>query len=238
MMTTVLLEKKPIAEGTMMFTFRRPEGFSYVAGQHVDLTLVNPPETDAEGNTRAFSLVTAPHENDLAIATRMRDTAFKRVLGNMEPGTELQISDAMGNFTLHKNPSKAAVFLMGGIGITPAFSMIKDAAKRKLPHKLFLFFSNKRPEDAPFFEELKALQTQNPNNTLIPTMTEMQNSKQSWSGETGFITADMIKKYVDISQDTIWYMSGPPGMVKAMRTLLQSMNVDEDTIKTEEFAGY
>jgi hypothetical protein len=40
----------------------------------MDLTLLNPPETDAEGNTRAFSIASAPFDNDLMIATRMRDS--------------------------------------------------------------------------------------------------------------------------------------------------------------------
>ncbi len=221
-----------------MFTFRKPAGFHHVAGQFVDVTLPNPPETDAEGNTRAFSLVSAPHEKDLMIATRMRDTAFKRVLAKMEPGTEVEFSDPMGSFVLHKNPAKAAVFLMGGIGITPAFSMAKCAAEHKLAHKIFLFYSNKRPEDGAFLEELTALQTQNPNFKFIPTMTEMQNSSKPWDGEVGLITSDLIKKHFDVSQDAIFYLSGPPGMVKAMRTLLLSMNLDEDNIRTEEFSGY
>ena len=233
-----LLSKQSIAEGTMMFTFRKPAGFHHVAGQFVDVTLPNPPETDAEGNTRAFSLVSAPHEKDLAIATRMRDTAFKRVLAKMEPGTEVEISDPMGSFVLHKNPAKGAVFLMGGIGITPAFSIVKCAAEHKLPHQIVMFYSNKRPEDAPFLDELTAVSQQNPHFKLVTTMTEMQNSSKSWDGAAGLITADLIKKHFDVTQEAIFYLSGPPGMVKAMRTLLLSMNLDEDNIRTEEFSGY
>ncbi len=85
--TTKLKSKKVIAEGTEAFIFEKPAGFEFKSGQTIDLTLINPPETDAEGNTRTFSIASAPHEEDLMIATRMRDTAFKRVLGKMEPGT-------------------------------------------------------------------------------------------------------------------------------------------------------
>lgn len=235
---TALLAKKQIAEGTMAFYFRKPPDFHYVAGQFVDMTIPNPPETDAEGNTRAFSLASASHEKDLMIATRMRDTAFKRVLAKMEPGTEVEISEPMGSFVLHKNPAKGAVFLMGGIGITPAFSIVKCAAEHKLPHQLVMFYSNKRPEDAPFLDELTAVSQQNPNFKLVTTMTEMQNSAKPWTGETGLITDELVKKHVDPSKDAIWYLSGPPGMVKAMRKLLLSMNVDEDNFRTEEFSGY
>src|ERR671913_578069 len=77
---TKLKSRQEIAGGTMAFHFKKPEGFAYKAGQFADYTLINPSETDAEGNTRAFSLASAPYEDDLMVATRMRDTAFKRVL--------------------------------------------------------------------------------------------------------------------------------------------------------------
>lgn len=63
----------------MAFHFEKPEGFAYKAGQFADYTLINLAETDAEG-TRGFSLASAPYEDDLVLTTRMRDTAFKRVL--------------------------------------------------------------------------------------------------------------------------------------------------------------
>src|SRR5712691_12067270 len=75
-----LKDKKQIAEGTIAFVFEKPNGFHFKAGQHIRMTLMNPPETDSEGNSRFFSLANSPQEKDLVIAMRMRDTAFKRVL--------------------------------------------------------------------------------------------------------------------------------------------------------------
>jgi len=75
-----LKSRTEVAAGTMAFRFDKPDGFTYKAGQFADYTLINPAETDAEGNTRGFSLASAPYEDDLMFATRMRDTAFKRDL--------------------------------------------------------------------------------------------------------------------------------------------------------------
>jgi ferredoxin-NADP reductase len=61
--------RREIASGTMAFHFEKPVGFSYKAGQFGDLTLANPPESDAEGNTRGFSLASAPYD---AITTSNR----------------------------------------------------------------------------------------------------------------------------------------------------------------------
>src|SRR6185312_11308465 len=188
MYTTKLLEKKNVAEGTTEFIFAKPEGFAHVAGQTVDLTLINPKETDAEGNMRTFSIVASPQENTIAITTRMRDTAFKRTLRDMPIGTEVNVDGPFGSFTLHENTKRAAVFLSGGIGITPFHSIIKDATEKKLPHKLILFYSNRRPEDTAFLTELQDLAKQNPNFTLVATMTDMEKSAQKWEGERGYIT--------------------------------------------------
>src|SRR5215470_10539742 len=128
MTTSPLRKREEIAAGTMAFHFDKPLGFEFRAGQFLYLTLIEPPETDSEGNTRTFTIASAPSDPDLMIATRMRDTAFKRVLRSMPLGKPMKIAGPGGSFTLHNNPAKAAVFLAGGIGITPFFSMARHAA--------------------------------------------------------------------------------------------------------------
>jgi ferredoxin-NADP reductase len=235
---TELTAKENIAEGTMAFHFRKPDGFQFRAGQAIDLTLVDPPETDAEGNTRAFSIASAPSDPDLVIATRMRDSAFKRVLKASAPGLHVTIAGPTGSLTLHKNANKPAVFLAGGIGITPFRSMVRDAAVQHLPHMIYLFYSNRRPEDAAFLDELQNLQGANPKFHLIASMTEIEKSQVKWDGETGFITGDKLRQHLSSLQGSIYYVAGPPAMVAAMRQMLVDAAIDEDDIRTEDFAGY
>ena len=137
--TSKLKRRELVAENTMAFFFEKPASFAFKAGQSIDLTLINPPETDAEGNTRAFSIASAPGDPDLMIATRMRDSAFKRVLSRADFGLDVKIDGPFGSFTLHKNANKPALFFAGGIGITPFFSMATDAARNRLPHQVYLF---------------------------------------------------------------------------------------------------
>jgi ferredoxin-NADP reductase len=235
---TRLQKSEPAAEGTIAFHFAKPVGFEFRAGQSVDLTLLGPPETDAEGNTRAFSLASAPFDGDLMITTRMRDTAFKRVLGKASPGFEVKLDGPSGSFVLHRNAGRPAVFLAGGIGITPFLSIVRQATHEKAPHQLYLFYSNRRPEDAPFLEVLAETAEQNPNFHLIPTMSHMADSQIQWSGETGFIDRSMLVRHLPAIQGPIYYVAGPPGMVAAMRGMLADARADEDDIRTEEFSGY
>jgi ferredoxin-NADP reductase len=233
-----LIRRKEVAEGTMAFHFEKPSGFAFKAGQSADVTLIDPPDTDAEGNTRTFSIANPPFENELVFTTRMRDTAFKRSLKKVPLATEVTIGSAAGSFTLHKNPAKPAVFLAGGIGVTPFLSIVRQADHDRLLQKLYLFYSNRRPEDAAFLDTLQALETTNPNFCLICTMTEMSKSTKDWKGETVLIGKEMLSKHLAVLRGPIYYIAGPPPMVAAMRQTLVSAGIEEDDIRAEEFAGY
>ncbi|SRR5712692_5529707 len=236
--TSKLMRREEVAEGTMAFHFEKPPGFDFKPGQYTDVTLRNPLETDAEGNTRTFSIASPPFENELVLTTRMRDTAFKRSLKKVPLGTEVKIDPAMGSFTLHRNLAQPAVFLAGGIGITPFLSIVRQADRDRLPQTLYLFYSNRRPEDAAFLETLQTLEKTNPNFRLICTMTEMSKSKKEWKGERGLINKEMLTRYLSYLQGPIYYTAGPPALVAAMRQILTASCVDEDDIRAEEFAGY
>lgn len=219
----------------MSFHFDKPDGFEYEAGQTVDLTI---PEMEGR-NTRTFSLITEPKEDHLAIATRITDSDFKQALKNLEVGTTLEFEGPYGSFRLHQNEKKAAVFLVGGIGITPFMGMIKDVLKNRKSHQLFLFYSNRRPEDAAFIYELITLsKTKAIQLTLVPTMTEMQKSSKTWFGEHTYVSWNMINKYIPSGQEAMYYIAGTQGMVDNLRTMLRDNGVSDDDIRFEEFSGY
>ncbi len=172
------------------------------------------------------------------VATRLRDTAFKRSLTMVPLGTELTLDAPYGSFTLHGDSSIPAVFLSGGIGVTPVRSIVLQATRERLPHTIVLFDSNRRPEDSAFLDEFLMARRENPNFTFVATMTEMERSNVVWSGETGQITGAMIAKHVPDLSRPIYYLSGPQSMVAAMRQVLDDAGVPDDRIRTEEFTGY
>ena len=238
MKATLTLERREmVAERTMAFLFRRPQGFTFTAGQAMDWTLINPPETDSEGAVRTFTIASAPSDPDVMFATRLRDTAFKRVLQRMPIGAGVEAEGPDGSFTLHADATRPAVFLTGGIGITPFRSIIRDAVSRKLSHPLWLFYSNNRPEDAAFLQEFEQLAKTAPSLHFVPTMTDMPKSKQAWGGVTGLIDKKMIADRLSLT-GPIFYIAGPPAMVTAMRDMLSAAGIASADIRTEEFAGY
>ena len=236
--TVTLTERRLVADGTMAFYFDKPAQFVFAPGQFVDLTLLQPSETDAAGNTRTFSIASAPHEDTLMVATRLRDTAFKRELQRMPIGASVRMEGPFGKFVLHPDQTRPAVFLSGGIGITPFRSMVVHAAMQRSPHRIVLFYSNRRPEDAAFLDELQALEEKNPHYTFVGTMTEPGKSSRAWQGETGYINAALLSKHLVNVEKPIYYVVGPPGMVTGLRTMLKEAHIDDSDVRTEKFAGY
>ena len=232
-----LMSRELVAERTMSFRFSKPADWTYRAGQFVDITLLDPPETDAEGNTRGFSISSAPSEDVIMITTRLRDTAFKRVLQMMPIGTAVRIEGPFGDLRLH-NAARPAIVLTGGIGITPFRSILIESVRDGgLPYPVVVFYANRRPQDAAFLDELRELAGQEANLTFIPTMSALDPT-EPWDGERGRIDASMLRRHVASVDNPIYYLTGPPGMIHGLRTMLVDSGVDEDDIRTEEFTGY
>ncbi len=235
---TTLLSSETVAEGTMAFHFAKPAGFRFEAGQSMNVALIDPPETDRKGNARAFSIVSAPFENELVVTTRIRDTAFKRVLSMMPAGGRVHLRGPHGKLTLDSADARTAVFLAGGIGITPFVSLLRQAAHDRLARDIWLFYSNRRPEDAAFLDELMALQQRNPRYRFVGTMTQLEKSRRPWTGDTGLLDRDRLQRHLRDLAAPVYYMAGPPGMVEAMRQMLTDAGVKDDAMRADEFYGY
>jgi ferredoxin-NADP reductase len=236
--TVTLKGRSPVAERTMEFRFDKPADMTYKAGHTMEVTLLSPPETDEEGNTRTYSIASAPDDDDLAIVTRLRDTAFKRSLQKIPLGTEIQIEGPYGDFLLHHNLDRPAVLLAGGIGVTPFHSMVRQDALRRSLRRILLFYSNRRPEDTPFLAEFRDIARSNPNFTFVPTMSQMERSHLPWDGEVGRIEVDLIRKHLGEGPPPMYYIAGPPKMVADLAGMLIDAGTNEDDIRTEEFTGY
>ncbi len=229
------LHSKAVAINTKTFYFEKPTGFVFKGGQTIDLTLMNPIETDEQGNTRTFSLASAPYESELMITTRLRDSAFKRSLNFLLPGMQVKFDGPFGSMTLHNDIHKPAVFLAGGIGATPFRSMILQAIHDQLAHRLFLFDFNRRPQDSPFLEEFKSLES--PTFNFIPAMSQ-QTELLEWQGERGYVDEHLLRKYIGDLNVPIYYIAGTPRMVSTVFQLLVKIGVDSDNICTDDFSGY
>jgi glycine betaine catabolism B len=250
-----LLEKDKV-EGTdvMSFKFSRQNDqvenkivFDYTAGQFAFFD-IGEVYDDPKGPIRHFTISSSPTENFIMFSTRIRDSPYKKRLSTLEEDAKVKVRGPEGQFVLHQDYSKPAVFLSGGIGVTPFRSMIKYATDKQLPTRITMFDSNRNRSNILFKKEFDDWAGISKNLKIIYTISEDDQNEQSissiendWKGEYGRINKAMILKYLDtnVLDNSIFYICGPPGMLKAMQALLQEeLNIPKDRIKIEEFTGY
>ena len=237
--TTVRLQRREeVARGTLAFHFDKPVGFSFKPGQALDLILPDPAAPGTAGARHALSIVSAPHEGELVVATRMRDSAFKNALARLPAGGAAGIEGPFGSMTLHRKAERPAVFIAGGIGITPFISMLRHATHARLQHRLVLLYANRMPEVSAYLTELQRLEGENPNFRLVATMTRMEESAMPWMGATGQVDEALLQRATEGLTDPVYYVAGPPAMVAALRDVLERAGADGEAIRSEEFHGY
>lgn len=229
-----LLGKKEIAEGTMEFTLEKPAGLEIRAGQFCDVKLPSADDTPKQDRIHGFSFVNAAYEPHIVVATRMRGTPFKNAFKATPDGTPLKLIAPFGDFTLHKAQTVPAVFIIGGIGITPVRSMIVQALHDHTEQALTLIYANRTPAQAAYTQELQQMAQAHKNFSFVPVYTQAS----AEAAEHGHVDATLIRKHVPDLHSPRFYLAGPEGMVKAMRALLIELGTDEDNIRTEEFEGY
>jgi ferredoxin-NADP reductase len=230
-------EKREVAKGTLFVEFDLlGEEVDFTPGQYFWVTLLDPPYDDDKGQRRHITVVTSPNDRGtLGLATRVRDSAFKRSLAELPVGTEVDVEQPKGDFLLPEDTEQEYVFIAGGIGITVFRSMLRYIAEEGLPHRVTLVYSNRDVESTAFLGELQELERANPNLRLVLTMTE----DPSWDGESRRIDAAMLRDHLGDDLGAFTYLiAGPPGMVEAMEKMLAEAGVPEDQIRPERFSGY
>lgn len=245
----MILKERQVLDGTDILTLKlNKQGkddkmiFDYIAGQFAFFDIGNV-LNDPKGPIRHFTLASSPTEDFILISTRIRDSAYKKRLDSLQIGTSVKVRGPQGIFTLHEDHSKPAIFLSGGIGVTPFRSMIKYATDRNLAIRIIMFDSNRNLQNILFKKDFDKCAGTNKNLKIIYTITEEKNKTQSntWKGEKGRIDIAMLKRYLnsDDMEKSVFYICGPPAMVKSMQDILgANLQVPSERIKVEEFTGY
>ena len=228
-----LLESHSVAENTMAFLIDTSGvDFAFRVGQFVNVRL------PGHDGVRSFSLASSPHISDFVmIATRMRGSEYKRALAALEPGTKLIVEEARGNFAPQpQDDTTPAVYIVGGIGITPVRAMLELAVHRESSRPMTIFYSNREETEAAFFEEIQAWCEHLPGCRLVPVFT--REKTEGSDAEFGRFDTAMLQRHVPDPAAPQYYVVGPEGMASQVRDILGQAGVPEDHIHLETFYGY
>jgi ferredoxin-NADP reductase len=236
-MQAKIKEKREVAKGTLMVTFDLlGEEVDFTPGQYFWVELLDPPYEDEKGARRHITVVTSPTEEGvLGLATRLRDSAFKKSLTELPEGAPVDVEQPKGSFLLPEDTSKEYVFLAGGIGITPFRSMLRYMVDKGLDYHVTLVCSNRDRESTPFFEELQELEADLPRGRVVFTMDQDEN----WDGEKRRISPEMLQDVLGGDLSSFHFMiAGPPGMAKAVKAAILEAGVPEEQVQSDSFSGY
>jgi ferredoxin-NADP reductase len=224
------LERSDAVAGTGTFRFSKPAGYDFAPGQFMSLTL----NTRDGEQTKPFTHDESPADPYLEITTRLTGSAFKDALLALEPGYVVRVAGPRGRMTLPDGVRKVA-FLVGGVGVTPARSIIRDALARGTGLRTALFYGNQDEASIPFRVEFDGYAAAHPEILVVHVLAV---PGATWAGERGFITADTVRRHIDPLDGWHWVVTGPPAMISAMARVLTDLAVPEDRVSTESFAGY
>lgn len=215
----------------LSFRFQRPQELTYKPGQFLFVTIKH---NDKE-LTKHFTFSSSPTQKDLIEFTKkMSDSEYSTALKSAKVGDWARIDAPYGKFIFEGEHQKVA-FLAGGIGITPFVSMCQNAADSGLKSKITLFYGCKTEADIAFRQELDELAQINKNLKIIYIVNQ---PSPQWNGATGNITTELIKSELADYKETVFYACGPPPMVKAMQSLIESLGLPKEQLKLEYFTGY
>jgi len=234
-MKATVAETREVAKGTLLVTFAVEDYPEYRPGAYFWVELPNRGHDDDKGLRRHISLVTSPTDAGVVgLATRLRDTAFKQTLAELEVGDEVVVEEPKGSFLLPEDTNERYAFVAGGIGITVFRSMLRYIRDTEAPYEITLVYSNRDRESAAFLDELEQLERDVPGLRLVLTMTD----EDGWDGETRRIDAAMLRDRLGALDGYRYLVAGPPGMTEAVVAELHRAGVSEDRVLADKFSGY
>lgn len=225
MITATLYSVEKQNDTTYTFWLKPSQPIDYTAGQYVEVYL--PHEADARGTHRWFTLSSSPSESLIAITTRKvaRQSSFKKALFGLHPGDTLHLSQAMGDFVLPMQKSIPIIFLIRGIGITPARSMLQFLKDTGENRPITLIYSLKHTSDALYTDLISTVALQS-ETQVQPTLIDVEQPVQK--------TLEYTKKVPNARV----YVSGPEQFVEKAYDQLLGGGLKASYIVTDYFHGY
>ena len=230
-----LLEKQQLTYDILKLriTLVKPDSIAFTAGQYVQIR--SQPFQGKEAVVRAFSVASAPSDTnhvDLMIRRIPGGLCTAWIFDGLKQGDKVYFTAPYGDFRL-SNTTAPALFIAGGSGMAPLWSMLQDMKEKSPRRTVSFFFGALTQRDLFLTDRLITLQQELPGFTFVPALSN-EPPDSNWNGERGLIT-DVVARHCADCSGSEAYLCGSPGMIEACKTVLMKCGMRKENIFYDNF---
>lgn len=225
----VEVKQEPGYATTLVFEAKGHAGMAFHPGQFIWLTLGDTPFSLQQ---HPFSICSSATRADRLAITAKALGDFTRSLSEVQPDTCAWLEGPYGVFVHDTARSHGAVFIAGGVGITPIMSMLRTYRDLGTDFPLWLIYASADADSILFRAELDDMADK----LALTLVYVLANPPENWTGETGFVDADLLERHLPGHQSTIeYFLCGPPPMMDIIEPILIARGAALNRIHSERF---
>ncbi len=192
---------------------------------------------------RAYSFSSSPYtDKDLEVTIKRVENGLvsNYIHDALNIGDKLEIDKPTGSFFVvpKRKEKKQYIFLAGGSGVTPVYSIIKSILEKESDSKILLIYANQDVESIIFKEQLSQLVQQHLGHLFIEYLISRECPELA-QYHKGLITDDLVEslfnKHNISFKDQQFMICGPFGYMEAVKSILSVNGVSSQNIKVELF---
>ena len=209
-------QKLWLTHDVMEFTLEKPLGFTYSAGQAVEVTLDDP---KFRNDWHPFTLTSLNNDENLefTIKSYPKHKGMTLALSKLEHGDHFIITDPWDSFK-NKGPG---VFIAGGTGVTPFIALLRQMEVDNTVNGSTLIFSNKTEADIFLFHEFTRILGDN----FINVLTQEKMEPFIF----GRIDKKFLKEHIS-NYNQPFYLCGPDKFAEEIMVYLKELGAGDDLV--------
>jgi 3-phenylpropionate/trans-cinnamate dioxygenase ferredoxin reductase subunit len=204
-------------------------GMDFEAGQFAWITTESP--FIFRENPFSFSTDADAESNEIGFTIKELGD-FTSTIKNMKPGDTVYVDGPYGTFSIDEHECHRIVMIAGGIGSAPVMSMLRTMEDRDCDDQVIFFYGNPTWDSVIFREELEELKDKL-NMKLIHVL---ERPPEDWTGEKGFITTDILKRYLpEDYKEWTYFLCGPLPMIEAVEGCMKALDIPPRHVFSEQY---
>lgn len=205
-------------------------GLRFAPGQFAWVTIAGSPFGLRQHPFTVASSAERPRRIEFAIK-ELGD--YTGAIGATPVGATAFLEGPAGSFTLPDGAARV-VLVVGGIGVTPALSILRTIRDRADRRPATLLYATQTLEKAAFREELASLRDA----LALRVFHVLEAPPEGWDGPSGYVDAGVIRRCVtrEDLESAVFLVCGPDAMMDGVEAALLGIGVAPARIRCERFS--